>query len=421
MIWKFFNILFIYLTVPLLLNYLGVEYYGVWATIFTILNAAYFMDFGISLGVKNKVTEALAKNDFLASRIYISTAYFSISIVALTMLLISIIIVMYFNMQNIFNTNISESELKTTLILSCILVIFSVVLNIYKSLLNAVQQSSKVELAMAIYQGLVFLQILLLPKIINQSLILVGLIYGATNVLIAIIFSIIFFKNNKALIPSFSYFKKDKINEILGLGAHFFIIQIALIIILTTDNIIITYIIGPEATTTYSIVNKIYQPFIIVSTFIFTPLWTLYTNAYHNHDFQWIKNTFTKLNRLFLLLVFVLIVLYFSFDWIIKFWIPEPLIYSKTLLIGFSFFVLIKVYGDIYMTFINGIGRIKLQMWLFILGALINIPMSVFFVKYLNFGVSGVILATCISLLFLAISMPIQAYKVLKNKKQIKL
>ena len=44
-----------------------------------------------------------------------------------------------------------------------------------------------------------------------------------------------------------------------------------------------------------------------------------------------------------------------------------------------------------------------------------------FFVKYLNFGVSGVILATCISLLFLAISMPIQAYKVLKNKKQIKL
>jgi O-antigen/teichoic acid export membrane protein len=416
MVWKFFNLLFIYLTVPLLLNYLGVEYYGVWATIFTILNAAYFMDLGISLGVKNKLTESLAKNDFLAAKIYVSTAYFSISFVVGIVLLLALFIILYFDMQSVFNTSISERELKLTLILSSILVMFSVVLNIYKSLLNAVQESSKVELAMAIYQGLIVLQIFLLPKIINHSLVVVGLMYGVTNIFIAIIFSIIFFKNNKQLLPSFTYFKKDRIKEILGLGANFFIIQIALIIILTTDNIIITYLIGPSATATYSIVGKVFQPFIIISTFVFTPLWTLYTNAYYNNDYIWIENTFVRLNKLFILLIFVLIALYFNFDWIIKLWIPKPLMYSKVLLICFSLFVLIKIFGDIYMTFLNGIGKIKLQMWLFVFAALINIPLSVFFVKYLNFGVKGVILATCMSLLVLSITMPIQAYKVLKNK-----
>lgn len=419
LLWKFISLLFIYLTVPVLLVYLGDEYYGVWATIFTILNAAYFMDLGISLGVKNKLTEALAKNELLEAKTYVSTAYFSISFIGLIILCFALFFVFNLNMQKIFNTSISERELRITMLVSAVLVVMSVVLNIYKSLLHAFQKAFKVELAMAIYQGLVFLQILILPKFINHSLIVIGVIYGATNILIALFFSVIFFNKNKELLPSLAYFKKDKIREILGLGVNFFIIQIALIIILTTDNIIITYLIGPEATASYSIVNKVYQPFIIISTFIFSPLWTLYTNAYFNRDFVWIKNTFVKLNQLFMVLVFALILLYFSFDWIIELWIPEPLFYSKALLIGLSLFVLVKIYSDIYLTFLNGIGVIKLQMWLFIFGAIINIPLSVIFVRYFDFGVTGVILATCISLLTLAIAMPIQAYKILKSKKVV--
>ena len=417
LIWKFITLLFTYLTVPILLKYLGVEYYGVWVTIFTILNAAYFMDLGISLGVKNKLTTALAKDDLKAARVYISTGYFSIAFIAGIALVSGLCFILVFNMQNIFNTNISEAELKFTLVISVVLVAISIVLNIYKSLLHAFQKSSKVELAMAIYQGLIYLQILFLPKIIDQPLIIIGLLYGVSNILIALVFSVLFFKKNKQIIPSFIYFKKDTIKEILGLGVGFFIIQIALIIILTTDNIIITYLIGPEATASYSIVNKLFQPFIIISTFIFTPLWTLYTNAYCNKDFTWIRNTLTRLNQLYLVLIFLIILLFFNFDWVIKFWISEPLAYSDVLILGMTLFVLIKIYGDIYLTFLNGIGVIKLQMWLFVLAALINIPLSVLLVKYFNLGTSGVIFATCISLLILTITMPIQAYLILKNKK----
>lgn len=416
LVWKFISMLFIYLTVPILLDYLGVEYYGVWATIFTILNAAYFMDLGISLGVKNKLTEALAKNEQVEAKIYVSTAYFSIGFISLLILCIGLFFVFNMEMQKIFNTTISERELKITMAISIVLVVLSVVLNIYKSLLQAFQKTFKVELAMAIYQGLVFLQILLLPYFVNHSLIMIGVIYGASNILIAVVFSVIFFYKNRELIPSIAYFKMDKIKEILGLGINFFIIQIALIIILTTDNVIITYLIGPESTASYSIVNKVYQPFIILSTFIFSPLWTLYTNAYYNKDYVWIKNTFIRLSQLFIVLLLVLIVLYFSFDWIIKLWIHEPLVYSRALLVGFSSFVLIKIYTDIYLTFLNGIGVIKLQMWLYIFGAIMNIPLSVLFVRYFDFGVTGVILATCASILILAILMPIQAYRILKSK-----
>ena len=65
LLYKLISLLFIYLTVPILLDYLGAEYYGIWVTLFALLNAAYFMDLGIALGLKNKLTEALAKNDFI--------------------------------------------------------------------------------------------------------------------------------------------------------------------------------------------------------------------------------------------------------------------------------------------------------------------------------------------------------------------
>jgi len=417
LLYKLISLLFIYLTVPILLDYLGAEYYGIWVTIFALLNAAYFMDLGIALGLKNKLTEALARNDFIEARIYISTAYLTIIFISIVLISSLLILISFLDLQKILNTAISERELKITVIISTTLVVVSLVLNIYKSLLYAFQKAAKVELAMAIYQVLIFLQILVLPNILNLPLVTIGVIYGITNISIAILFSILFFHKNRQLIPSLSYFKKDRINKILGLGAKFFVIQLALIIILTTDNIIITYLIGPEETAVYSVINKVYQPFIILSTFIFSPLWTLYSKAFYDKDFVWIKETFKKLNLLFILLIISLIVLYFNFELVLNFWIPEPLPFTKTLLIGMSFFVLAKIYGDIYLTFLNGIGVINLQMYLFIFGALINIPLSFVFVKYFHLGSSGVIFSTGISIFILTITMPIQAYMILKNKR----
>ena len=54
-------------------------------------------------------------------------------------------------------------------------------------------------------------------------------------------------------------------------------------------------------------------------------------------------------------------------------------------------------------------------MWLYLFGAILNIPLSIYFVKYLNFGSSGVILATIISILIIAIILPIQTFKILKE------
>ena len=51
-----------------------------------------------------------------------------------------------------------------------------------------------------------------------------------------------------------------------------------------------------------------------------------------------------------------------------------------------------------------------------LISIIINIPLSIFFAEELSFGVSGVILATTVSILISAILSPIQYYKIINFK-----
>jgi Na+-driven multidrug efflux pump len=105
---------------------------------------------------------------------------------------------------------------------------------------------------------------------------------------------------------------------------------------------------------------------------------------------------------------------------IISFWVGTDIEYSNSLVIFMAIYVLISVWNNIYSYFLNGISIIKLQMWLAAIGGIINIPLSIYFSKYLDLGNSGVILATIVSLSMFAIAGPIQTYNILRKEKTFK-
>lgn len=106
--------------------------------------------------------------------------------------------------------------------------------------------------------------------------------------------------------------------------------------------------------------------------------------------------------------------------YIIKIWIGQEIFIPKYLILLWGIFVLNRVYGDIYAIFINGTGKIQLQMWLLVIGAVVNIPLSIYFIRDLNMGSSGAILGTNICILPLTIIMPIQVYFIIKKMERKK-
>ena len=417
-LYKILNMGIVFTTIPLLLNYLEKEEYGIWVTIFSLINIVFFVDAGIGNGLKTKLSEAISLKDFKLARQYISTAYISISVISIIILIIGSLIIFNIDAQELFNTTIlSNDNLIRILFVTLVLIITVFVLNLYKSFYYASQEASKVELAMLFYQLIILISIVVFLNYFPRNLLLVALTYGISNILIGIFFTIKFFRKNKHIAPSISDFSKDKIKTLMGLSLSFFVIQLCMIVIFTSDNLIITNLLGPKEVTTYDIVYKLFQVVITISVIAVDPFWALFTDAYQKQDFDWIKKTILKLNKSFIVFGILITVLFFISETVIKFWIQRDLLIPKNLILFMSFFILIRVYGIIYMTFLNGIGKVKLQMYLYIIGAIINIPLSIYFVKHLNLGSSGVILGTIFCILGMSIVLPIQTYKVLKKSK----
>ena len=407
----------VFTTIPLLLNYLEKEQYGIWVTIFSLVNIVFFMDAGIGNGLKTKLSEALSLQNFKLAKNYISTGYISIFLISFVVLCTGVGCIFLINLQDLFNTAIPESELKTVLFVTLFLVITSFVLNLYKSFYYANQQASKVELAMLIYQITVLASVILLLHFFPRKLLFVALFYGCLNIVIGIIFTILFFKKNKEIRPSIAYFSKEKVKDLMGLSLAFFGIQLCMIVIFTTDNLIISNLLGPSKVTNYDVVYKLFQAIITFFVIAQEPFWALYTDAFQKKDFSWIRKTIIRLNKLFILFVFIIVGLFFASKPIIKIWTQRDLQIPMSLILFMAIFVLIRVYGIIYMTFLNSIGKVKLQFWLYLFGAIINIPLSIYLVKTFDLGSSGVILGTVFSILSLTLILPIQAFKILKNQQ----
>ena len=414
--YKIINMGIVFTTIPLLLNYLEKEQYGIWVTIFSLVNIVFFVDAGIGNGLKTKLSEALSLRNFKLAKSYISTAYISIFLISIVVLCIGICCIFFINLQELFNTAIPESELKKVLFVTLFLVITSFVLNLYKSFYYANQQAAKVELAMLIYQASVLISTAILLHFFPRKLLFVALFYGTLNIVVGFLFTLLFFKKNKNIKPSFSSFSKEKVKDLMGLSLAFFGIQLCMIIIFTTDNLIISNLLGPSEVTNYDVVYKLFQVAITISVIAQDPFWALYTDAFQKKDFVWIKKTIIRLNKIFIAFIFIITGLFFASKPIIKLWIQRDLEIASSLILFMSIFVLIRVYGIIYMTFLNSIGKVKLQFWLYVFGAIINIPLSIYFVKTFDLGSSGVILGTVFSILSLSLILPIQTIKILKNQ-----
>jgi O-antigen/teichoic acid export membrane protein len=77
-------------------------------------------------------------------------------------------------------------------------------------------------------------------------------------------------------------------------------------------------------------------------------------------------------------------------------------------------YFLLSSVATIFTYVVNATGKIKLQRNLYLFIALINIPISVFFIK-LGFGSKGVILSSSLCLIILLIPIYFQAKSILKE------
>jgi O-antigen/teichoic acid export membrane protein len=300
---------------------------------------------------------------------------------------------------------------------------FQFVFGLISAILTADQRPAASSGLDALSSILSFCIVYILIKTTSSSLLLLGFWRCFCIAIIPVLGSIWFFsKNYNTLIPSRKYINFSYAKDLLGLGFRFFVIEICSIIIFSTDNIIISQVLGPVNVTPYVIVFSYFNVITMLLAMISMPLWSAYTEAYVKKDYKWIKNT---LNKMLLLLIptscIVLLMIVLAKPIITRIWIGKDVGIKTLLVFLMGFYVLLQAWNRIYSWFLNGIGELKYTLYAMIAGAIINIPISIFFAKTLSMGISGVILGTIVSLSIFGIIGPFQVYRILNRKEEVSL
>tara|TARA_B110000027_G_scaffold91214_1_gene96468 strand:+ start:1447 stop:2805 length:1359 start_codon:yes stop_codon:yes gene_type:complete len=410
------SILANFMIIPLSIDYLDTENFGVWLTISSFISWFSFFDIGLGNGLRNKFTESIANNDFESAKGFVSTAYYTIGAISLLIFLVFFVVNQHIDWSTVFNTSTNDNLSVLLLIIFsffCIQLVSNLIISIYQ----ADQHHSIQNYFQFIVQITSLLLVWLLTKTEGSSLLLFGSIYSALPLVIIIFLNIFSFQTKyKEFKPKLSYWRKDYLMEITGLGFKFFIIQIAAIILFSTDNFIITKLFGPEEVVPYNLAYKYFSIVIIIFSVIVTPFWSSFTEAYEKKDFNWIKKSVNNIQKIWLLLVLFTFLMLIISNWFYYIWVGDKVLVPINLSISMALFVLLTTFNMVYVNFINGVGKLKLQLITAIISMIINIPLSIYFSKYLEWGVSGVILATCFCSLYSVILKPMQYYKIINKK-----
>jgi O-antigen/teichoic acid export membrane protein len=403
-----------FFVIPVTLSLLSTDKYGIWITLQSVFSWITLFDIGIGNGLRNKLAIALSQKDMLNAKKYISTGYFIIALIGFFLIIILLVGVNLVNWRVIFKSDLlTNKEYQRLILISISSLILCFVLGLINQILSAFQKNSYTNLISIMSNSMFIALIFAFRQSFQSDLISVATCYFLCLIISYILITLGFFIYNRSVLPGIKYIELEKIADILKLGGSFFIVQIAVLLIFSIDNFLILQLLGPSAVAQYNIVYRVFSIFTIGFGIIMGPLWSAFTEANEKNDVVWIKNIIRKLHLALVPLVISLVIVSIFFNRLLILWLPRDKSFNtQTLLIVcMAFFVLVSIWNNIYASYLNGVSETKVQVRTAVIGALINIPLAIVFVKYVHLGLSGVILSMISSLIIFSVVGPIITYK----------
>ena len=419
-IYKGGHIICSFLLVPLTIDFLDTENYGVWLTLSSFIAWFSFFDIGLGNGLRNKFAAAKATNNLEFAKGYVSTAYYSIGSICVIFFLLSLAVGYWVDWTNIFNTSVAMKH-QLQLLMPVVFGCFSLqlVLKLITSVYVGDQNHSINGKISFLSAALSLLIVWVLTQTAHSSLLLFGVIFSALPVIVLLALNVYAFTGRyKEYRPKFVFWKNLYFKDIFGLGISFFVIQISVLVLFSTDNFIITQLFGPAEVVPYNVAYKYMGISNMIFTILLTPYWSSITEAYAKGELGWIKKAMKNLMKFMIGIMLVIILLVLCSSWAYEIWLGDKVIIPFGLTLSMALFFMITMGYAPFNFFINGVGKIRLHMVTFLIAALLNIPLSIFLVKITGWGVSAVILATAICVLPNLILFPIQYFKLINMRAQ---
>ena len=399
--------------VPLTIDYVDPLQYGIWLTISSVIGWMSFFDVGMANGLRNRLTHALAVGEVEQAKSYVSTTYAALTLIALGLFAIYLLIGPFIDWRTFLNIPAAVKDNIQSLILIVVATFFlQLVVQVINSVLTAYQDTAAAGFILFIGQLSVLVVIMVLKQIQPGTLTALTLTMALAPVIVFTIASIILYQTRlKEVAPTVKKAKVSHAKEIMGIGGIFFFIQIGALVLLYTNNIVISKVIGPEAVTEFNVAYKLYSVVSALYLMIVTPYWSAYTEAYAKADFAWMQENLRKLRRIWVVLCFLVTPAVYLFSQVIfKLWIGSSVEIGNDLSLAMGLYTIGHMTLMLNSYVLNGVGKLRIQLYLYLIVCVVNIPLSILLGR--AFGTVGVTMSGILVFLVMGVLLWMQNTKI---------
>jgi O-antigen/teichoic acid export membrane protein len=387
-----------FISVPLVVGYLGAERYGMWLTISSLLAVLGPLDLGVGNGLRQMVAEASGRDDGEASRRAISSALILLSAIALVVVVAVPLVYPSVSWAALFNVSSTQAQAEAGPATVTLALIFAVGLPL--SVVGVVQsayQSAYVTSLWAILGTGASLLLLLVAINAHAGLpVLIAALTGA-GLIAALLNSLNFFgRQRPALAPRLHDFGSRAARSLLGTGFLFVVLQLAGLLAYQLDNFIIARVMGAEAVQQYAIPMKLFSLAPLLVSFALVPLWPAYREAIVRGEPGWVRRTLRRSLRVSLLInVPAALLLVVVGSPVLSLWVGDAVSPTPFLLIGLGAWAVIYSVSTALAMLLNAANVIRFQIVFAVLMAVANLVTSVFLV--MQIGVAGAVYGSIIA------------------------
>lgn len=389
------------ISVPLTINYLGQERYGVWLTINSILNWLYVANLGFSgNALINALAEAHGKDDRQLEQELVATAFWSLIGLAALLSVIFAAVFPMISWPTLFNVSpsVSLSELHWAVILSLASFVLMFPLNIGYTIYQGYQAGYIGNIWSMVGSALSLVALVGVTRIRGGLIHLVVALFGVRLLVLLANLAYLFYRQYPWLRPLPGAATRGSFRRLLSLGAKYLVAQVAGIGMFHSQPMIIAQVLGPVQVGIFNVAQRLLTlPLLMVQMFTF-PLLSAYGEARARQDWPWIRRTFWRSLVASTLVGAVLSVGLAAFaPPIIRIWAGPDMVPEQGVISWLGVYALVAVIAAPASVMLYGLERVGGQAVAATVNALLTVVMGVWLTPKL--GLTGMAAAMFIGMI----------------------
>jgi O-antigen/teichoic acid export membrane protein len=396
-------------SVPIALDILGAGKMGMWLVLLSVFQWITLFDLGIGAGARNEIARAVAMADPERARRAIATGWFYVTLIAVGIFAVvgsalAIPAVPNWISTRIFHDQTVATPLAIVLTGACM----AFTLNFIQAAFSAIERPA-VQSAYAFGANGLFVLFLLLGRALGvlQSVAAVCLTYALAMIIAALVTVAYFHTAYRELWPALGDIDHKLRQPIVHKGIQLFVIQLCALAIFTTDRLLVSAFVSPEAVVDYDAAYRIFALVTMGHALIMGSTWSSFTQAHARQEWAWIASTLGRLQWLMVPLAAGCGLLALLAPTLVSAWIGIDHVSELLLYATLGIAVVLSCWSNIFSYFLSAIGETRLQIYSSVTATFINFLASWYFSVRLELGAAGIVLGTCCAMLPFSILGPI--------------